>query len=151
MARLLTVSQTPSINAGGTYSANDAIGGTLTFSGFGNQYNNAGRINQVVIVDNAQQNSQLELHLFNQSFTAMADGSAWAPGTADARNYAHVISFGSSDYYNGASNSVGIVDVDIPVVLAPGGTVLYGQLVCRDTPNYSNADDLTVIVQVEEF
>jgi len=140
----LRISQTPTVTAG-AYSANDAVGGLLTFAGAARVSTGSGVIKDVVIIDDNGQDAIMELWLFSQTFTAMGDNAAWAPSEADLRNLVAVISTGDGAWRAAGTPSVNNIEVARAYNLA--GTSLFGQLVTRGTPTFAATDDVTCIIQ----
>jgi len=141
----LRISQTPTVTAG-AYSANDAVGGLLTFANAARVSAGSGIIKDVILIDDAGQDVALELWLFNQTFTNMSDNAAWAPSEADLRNLVAIISSGDGAWRAAGTPSVNNIEVARAYNLT--GTSLFGQLVTRGTPTFAATDDVTVIVQV---
>lgn len=137
------ISQTPTVTAG-AYAANDAVGGLLTFAGAALETGGSGIIKQVLILDDAGQDAELELWLFNATFTAMADNAAWAPSEADLRKLIAIISTEDGAWFAAGTPSAARVEVSQGFNLA--GTSLFGQLVTRGTPTFAATDDVTVII-----
>jgi hypothetical protein len=140
----ITISQTPTITAG-AYSAGDAVGGLLTFAGAARVAGDGGVIKHVLIQDNAGQDVELELWLFNATFTAMADNAPWAPSTADLLNKVAIISTADGDWFAAGTPSVARVECS-QAYHCEGGTSLFGQLVTRGTPTFAATDDVSVSV-----
>ena len=140
-----SISQTPTITAG-AYAANDAVGGLLTFAGAALLEGRGGLIKDMLILDDAGQDAELELWLFNATFTAMADNDAWAPSEADLRKLVGIISTAGGAYFAAGTPSAARVEASQRYDLA--GTSLFGQLVTRGTPTYVAIDDVTVIIGV---
>lgn len=143
------IHETPVITAG-AYSALDAVGGKLEFEDACSQYANHGRIRQAHISDKGKQNALLYLVLFDRDFTETADNDAFAISDADLLHVVAVIEFAVDSYASFNANSfctMGFlgVDVNLPFVLAEGGTSLFGQLFVKTSePTYTATDDLTV-------
>jgi len=135
----ITIVQTPTVTAG-AYSANDAVGGLLTFAGAGP----GGVIKDVVFVDDAGQDTTLELWLFSATFTAIADNAAWAPAEASLHNLVAIISTTNGAWCAAGTPSANVVEVSQRYD-CPGGS-LYGQLVTRGTPTFAATDDVTVAI-----
>ena len=137
-----TISQTPTITAG-AYGANDAVGGLLTFADAARLEQGGGVVFSLVIVDDAQQDAALELWLFDQPFTPVADNAPWDPIEAELESLVGVVTTADGAWYDSA-------DEGIAVVKCAGlrydllHTTLYGQLVTRGTPTYAATDDITV-------
>ena len=136
-----TITQTPTISAG-AYVANDNVGGLLTFANAARLAGGGGVIKDVAIIDDAGQDAELELWLFNQVFTPGADNAAWAPVEAELHNIVNVISTTEGTYFLGGTPSV--CSIEIAKRFDCLGTDLFGRLVTRGTPTYVATDDLTV-------
>ena len=142
-----TISQTPTVTAG-AYVANDAVGGLLTFANAARETGGGGGIKTVGIIDDAGQDAELELWLFNQTFTAMADNAAWAPSEADLENLVGVISTEDSSQGWLDAGTPSAITIDVATRYDLTGTSLFGQLVTRGTPTFAATDDVTVKVGV---
>ena len=137
----ITISQTPTVTAG-AYAAGDAVGGLLTFANAGRASTLGGVIKDLLILDDAGQDVELELWLFNATFTAMADNAAWAPSEADLRKLVGIISTADGAWFAAGTPSVARVEASQRYDLV--GTSLFGQLVTRGTPTFAATDDVTV-------
>ena len=143
----ITIAQTPTVTAG-AYSANDAVGGLLTFASAARATGGGGVIKNVVIIDDAGQDAVTELWLFDVTFTAMVDNAAWAPSQADLRNLVAVIS--TNDSANGwaAAGTPSVCSIECSYRFDAIGTSLFGQLVTRGTPTEAATDDITVQIGI---
>lgn len=139
----ITISQTPAVTAG-AYTANEAVGGLLTFANAGRASALGGVIKDILILDDAGQDVELELWLFNATFTAMVDNAAWAPSEADLRKLVGIISTADGAWFAAGTPSVARVEASQRYDLV--GTSLFGQLVTRGTPTFAAVDDVTVIM-----
>ena len=139
----ITISQTPTVTAG-AYSANDAVGGLLTFANAARVSGGGGVIKNIILIDDAGTDVALELWLFRETFTAMADNAAWAPSEADLRKLVGIVY--SSNGAWAAAGTPSVNDIEVSKRYDLTGTSLFGQLVNRGTPTFSNTDDVTVIV-----
>jgi len=139
----ISIAQIPTVTAG-AYAADDNVGGLLTFANAARVSGGGGVIKTVTIVDDAEQDSQLELWLFNQTFTQGADNAAWTAVEADLENVVAIISTTGGEYFSGNGNSVCTIECSLRFDL--DATSLFGRLVTRDTPTYAATDDVTVIV-----
>ena len=140
----VTISQTPTVTAAGIYAANEAVGGLLTFANAARTNGGGGVIKDVIILDDAGQDSTMELWLFRETFTAMADNAAWAPSEADLRKLVAIITTGDGAWFAAGTPSAARIEVSQRYDLI--GTSLFGQLVTRGTPTFVAVDDVTVIV-----
>ena len=136
----------PVITAG-AYSANDVVGGLLTFqlapeapagvnpaSGF---------VVVVTISDDDNEKAALELHLFREAPTAIADNAAFAPTFADLKKRIGSVAIAAGDYVTINSNAQAVKSGIEMEFYAPNG-VLYGYLVATGTPTYSATSDLAI-------
>ena len=138
---------TPTITAG-AYSANDAVGGLITFANVATtDSRGSGVIQSITIIDDAAQNAELELHLFDRTFTATGNNDAFAPSDDDLENYLGYILVTPADYRSFASNSAAHVS-NIGLAYDLDDRSLFCQLVTRGTPTYAATDDLTVKIAI---
>ena len=140
-----TISQTPTVTAG-AYAANDAVGGLLTFANAVRNSGGGGIVKSMIILDDAGQDAALELWLFSETFTAIADNAAFDISQADLRNLVAIIATADGAYFASGTESAARVEASQRYDLA--GTSLFGQLVTRGTPTYAATDDVTVILEV---
>jgi len=140
-----SIALTPTVTAG-AYSAGDAVGGLLTFANAARVSGYGGVIKNVLIVDDAGQDAELELWLFDRTFTAIADNGAWAPSEADLENLIVVVSTEDSGQGWLAAGTPSACDIEVARAYKLTGTSLFGQLVTRGTPTFAATDDVTVTV-----
>ena len=138
-----TIAQTPTVTAG-AYAANDAVGGLLTFANAVRNSGGGGVVKDMIILDDAGQDAALELWLFSETFTAIADNAAFDISQADLRNLVAIVSTADGAYYASGTESAARVEASQRYDLA--GTSLFGQLVTRGTPTYTATDDISVIL-----
>ena len=144
ITRTKTVPATPTITAG-AYSANDAVGGLITFSSAAYATFGGGIIQTITIIDDAKQDAESELHLFNQTFTPTADNAAFNPSDDDMENWVGSLSVNPADYTDFVNNSgASVSNIGLAFNLVTTGQDLFGQLVTRGTPTYTATDDLTI-------
>ena len=139
----ITISRTPTVTAG-AYVANDAVGGLLTFTNAVRSSGGGGVVKDVIILDDAGQDVEMELWLFNATFTAMADNAPWAPSEADLRKLVAVATTGNGAWFAAGTPSAAVIEVSQRYDLT--GTSMFGQLVTRGIPTFAATDDVTVIV-----
>lgn len=137
----ITISQTPTVTAG-VYAAGDAVGGLLTFANAARVSGYGGVVKDLIVLDDAGQDAVMELWLFRETFTAMADNAPWALSEADLRKLVAVISTGT--WLAAGTPSVAVVEANQRYDCV--GTSLFGQLVTRGTPTFAATDDVTVIL-----
>ena len=114
----------------------------MTFANAARIAGGGGVIKDMLIVDDAGQDAELELWLFDRTFTAIADNAAWAPSEADLENLITVITTADIDYL--AAGTPSAIPVEVAKRYDCVGVDLFGQLVTRGTPTYVATDDLTV-------
>lgn len=139
----ITISRTPTVTAG-LYGANDAVGGLLTFASAARATGYGGIVTDLLILDDAGQDAEMELWLFRETFTAMADNAPWAPSEVDLRKLVAIISTSSGAWYAAGTPSAARVECNQRYDCV--GTSLFGQLVTRGTPTFVATDDVTVII-----
>lgn len=141
----ITISQTPTVTAG-AYSAGDAVGGLLTFANAARFTGAGGILTDVLIVDDAGQDVEMELWLFKETFTAISDNDAWAPSEADLENLVAVVNTADDTWR--AAGTPSIVHHECTIRYDLTGTSLFGQLVTRGTPTFAATDDVTVKIKL---
>ena len=142
----ITVVQQPTITAG-VYVAGDAVGGLLTFANAARVNGGTGRIESVIVVDDAMQNAAFDLVLFDQIFANTADNAPFDPTDADLENCIGTIPVEVVDYASFVDNSVATVR-DEPLAFTAAATSLFGQLKTRSAPTYVATSDLTIKIVV---
>ena len=134
--------QTPTVTAG-AYVAGDNVGGLLTFANAARKTGGGGVIKDFVLIDDASQSVELELWLFNQTFTAGADNAVWTPVEAELENLITVISSLEGAWYAAGATAT-VMAAEVSRRYDVTGTSLFGRLVTRGAPVYVATDDLSV-------
>ena len=88
--RRTNVSVTPVITAGG-YTTGDALGGLMEFKEAVARAGGSGSIKNIIISDAAGQSANIDVIIFNQSFTATADNAAINISAADVKNIVGIL------------------------------------------------------------
>ena len=140
-----TIQVSPTVTAG-IYAANDVVGEQMTFANAALVAGGGGVIKSCQIIDDAGQDVVLELWLFNQAFTVIADNAPWAPSQADLRNLVCVISSNDGTWY--AAGTPSVCDIEVSERYDAAATSLFGQLVTRGTPTFNAVDDVSVQIGV---
>lgn len=143
----VTVSATPTVTAG-AYSAEDAVGGEMTFAAAVRATGGHGKLNTVILKDKAFVKNVLELWLFSATITEAADNAAFDISDADLANCVGVVPIAAANYYIGNDNQVAIVQLT-NFQFTCAATSLFGQLKCTGTPTYASTSDLTVTLEIE--
>lgn len=137
--------QEPVITAG-AYLADENVGGMLEFEDFARTSGRGGVLSKMIIIDDASQSGQLELWLFDRTFTAGADNAAWTADEDDLENLVDVIPTTDGQWYAaGATGTVCVVELARKYL--PNASSLFGRLVTRTADTYAAVDDLTVILE----
>lgn len=145
---------TPVLTVHATYATGDHVGTSATALAFTNAVRTAGGSGTIIgatLIDFATQSVSAELWLFSQSVTVPDDSAAWTITDAHSLFCIGVIPF--STYYASAANSIStgtIPNGNLPFVLPPGSTTLYGALVTRGSPAYASGD-LTIRLLITEI
>ena len=137
---------TPTVTASSAYSANDVVGGMLTFGGLRN-----GTLQAITICDNAAQAVDYLLVLFESQPNVIDDADTFDIQDADLHKIIYQDSLTSSSNRQAfTDNSYHyLYGLSVPIWSA-GGTV-YGFLITPDTPTYAATSDITVTLQVKDF
>lgn len=138
-----TIWQTPTVTVG-AYLANDCVGGMLTFASAARNAGGGGVLKDVIILDDAGQDAELELWLFNASFTSPGDNAPWAPSQADLRKLVAIASTADGAWRAAGTPSAIVIEVSQRYDLV--GTSMFGQLVTRGTPTFLATDDVSTAV-----
>jgi hypothetical protein len=133
------------------YTANDVVGGLITFD-----VSNAagsGIVRWARLVDDDNEKAELTLYLFDTSPTAILDDAAFAPVVADLKNYIGKILFEAADYETINSNAVAMIGHGVSTDLLnidfkTDTGKIYGYLVATATPTYTAVTDLHVSLGV---
>jgi len=121
-------------------------GGLLTFEGASRIGGVGGVIKNMMIIDDAGQDAEMELWLFSATFTAMADNAAWSPSEADLRNLLAIVTTSDGAWF--AAGTPSVARVEVSQRYDPNDMSIFGQLVTRGTPTFVATDDVTVIIGV---
>lgn len=142
--KIVKLQATPTVTAG-AYSANDAVGGKLTFTDAARASGGSIVIEAAIIGDKSSALSSVELWLFDADFTAVADNAAFDPDDADLGALFAIIPF--SIWYAAADNGASVRS-GLGITAKLAGTSLYGQLVTRTGPTLVSTSDVYVTLHV---
>ena len=142
------VTATPTVSTSPAYSANDQVGGIMTFSGCARANGLSGVIVGGALIDKGKQSADLDLWLFRESPTlAGSDNAAFDLTDANLVTAEPVGYLRFATYKTTSSNGIARCDVgDLPLgfVCASDDTALYGVFVTRGTPTYASTSDLVL-------
>ena len=139
----ITVIVTPTVTAG-LYAAGQCVGGILVFANAARGAGYGGVIKDLIVVDDAGQDAQMELWLFDQTFTSPGDTVAWAATEADLHNLVAIISSSDGSWFDGGTPHALVVEVSQQYTCL--ATSLFGQLVNRGAPTFAAIDDVSCIL-----
>jgi hypothetical protein len=137
-----TLASTPTISAAAIYADGDCLGGEITFANAARVAGDGGVITDFNIIDDDQEDAEIEIWLFDQTFTSDGDNVAWDPSDADLENCLGVLSTADGTYYDSVAQ--GVCTVQVTKRYDCVGTSLFAQLVVRGTPTYTATTDVTV-------
>lgn len=144
----VTRTVTPTVTAG-AYAANDVVGGVLEFELAARRNGLGGLVSGVTIIDDAGQDSEMELWLFNAEPDAIADNAAFAPTEDDLHDFAGSISTADGSWRSAGTPSTCYVDKYVRFNLTTGRS-LWGFLVDRTGGTLIATDDITVKIQIDQ-
>ncbi len=137
----------PTVTAG-IYSANDAVGSTMSFANAARATGGKGIINTLTFTDLTVVANVLRLWLFDAAPTTIADNAAFDVLDAELPTCVGVIPIAAADYFVATDNQcVCLRNVGLQYTVT--GTTLYGQLMCTATPTYASTSDITITLEVE--
>ncbi len=127
---------TPDTNA---YADGDVVGGLLTFE----FESNSGLIITVMVSDDDNEGAALDLFLFSQEPSTIADNAAYAPTFSDIQKLIRKISIASGDY--ATENSIKFAQKDLSKALPYPSRKLWGYLVTNgSTPTFAASKTVQV-------
>lgn len=141
----ITIVVTLTVTAG-VYVANDCVGGELTFANAARVNGGGGALKDVIIIDDAGQDAEMELWLFSASITSPGDNSPWAPPEAELHTLVCIASTSDGAWFAAGTPSAARIEVSQRYDCA--ATSLFGQLVTRGTPTFAATDDVSVVIGI---
>jgi len=139
----VTIVVHPAVTAG-IYAADDCVGGAMEFTNASRLAGGGGVIKNLLVVDDAGQDAQMELWLFDQTFTSPGDNAPWVATEADLHNLVAIITSTDGSWFDGGTPHALAVEVSQQYTCA--ATSLFGQLVTRGTPTFAAIDDVSVVI-----
>lgn len=146
LTRTATVQVQPIITASSAYTANNCVGGKLTFSNiFGSQQ--SGVVQNITVTCKTAQTSGYKLYLFsdNPSNTTITDKATPTLSVLDVPKLVDVITLGTAD--STLTPTINVTD-NIGRAVVSTTTNLYGILLTTSTPTYVASTDLFVSLTV---
>lgn len=135
------------------YSDADVVGGALSCDV--KQFAGGGRIHSLLLVDDAAQSEPFYLYVFRDTPSTIADDAAFAPTEADGLVYLGRILIEAADYVTWGSEKIAPVtgkDADTSDYIyfdsLPDGKLYFYLVANSSTPDYADANDLTLYITV---
>ena len=122
------------------YAVDDAIGGIIEFANAALATGGGGVILDMVIDDVDGLEPELELWLFDRTFTAMVDNAPWLPSDADRLNCIGTISTSGGSWK--AAGDPKNITIEATLRFDALGTSLFGQMVTRTAITPTAVDHL---------
>lgn len=142
-----TLSAAPTVTAG-PYSANDVVGGLLTFANAVRASGGHGKIHTIILTDLGVTANVLNLWLYDTAPAAIADNDAFDIPDAELPTLVGVVQIAAADYLVSTDNQAAM-KLNVGLVFNCAATTLYGYLECVGTPTYASTTDITLTLQVE--
>jgi hypothetical protein len=128
------------------YTAGDAIGAGGTITSAAKVTGGGLIINNIVLVNDAAQNFELDIVFFRDSITAPTDNAAWAPTEADLLKVCGGITVLDSDWRSYGARSIAVLnDIDLVIPSLVATTLSYA-VIAQGAFNFASTTDLTLIV-----
>ena len=141
----ITVTPTITLTA---YEANDAVSGEMTFANAARFAGYGGIIKNVLFIDDAGEDEEFELWLFDTTFTDGTDAATWGATEAELHTLICVISTEESSQGWLSAGTPSVCDVEVSRGYSCTGTSLFAQLVTRGTPDFVATDDFTIRINL---
>ncbi len=133
----------------GAYSAKDAVGGVMTFTGAVRATGGKAIVRSLVLTDLTVTANVLQLWLFDTvPASPIADNGAFDVPDNEFATIVGIIPIAAADYLVATDNQVATVR-SVNLQYTVPATTLYGQLMCTGTPTYASTTDLTLTLEVE--
>lgn len=127
------------------YAAGDAVSTLQTVESAFRTADQAGVIEQIVVIDLDGQDADLDLFLYEPSddVTGGTDNAAYAPSDDELGQCVGILSVVSADYKAAGSSSVATVDSNLNLQMDKSQNLAV-QVVARSAPTYSASDNLQI-------
>lgn len=128
------------------YTAGDAIGASGSVSSAAKATGGGLVINNLVFVNDAAQNFELDVVFFRDSITVTTDNTAWAPSEADLLKVCGGATVLSTDWRSYGARSLAVlndINIVIPSLVA---TTLYYAVVAQGAFDFASTSDLTMVL-----
>lgn len=146
----VTVTPTITLNA---YTANDVVGGLMTFTFTEPTFD--GAIRSVLVTDAANQSEGYTLYIFNELPSTIANDAPFAPVIADLKKIATTVTVAAGDYTSVNSLAWALLggheDAQMEIFVHSNTGKLYMYAEATSTPDYAAVDDLAFKIALEIF
>lgn len=132
----------------GAYSANDVIGGLITFNNAFPSSNREGHITSIDVIDDAGTTTNYEFCPFSAIPAVIADNAAFAPSLTELRTKGPCIQAPSSNRFVAGTRS-STSQASIRSFVRSDTTKLFGYLVDRTGRTGLSVTDITLVVTIE--
>lgn len=141
-----TIVLNPTVTAG-AYAAGDAVGGKMEVANAARESGGGGVVKSVCIIDDAGNDFEGEIWIFNDDIAEVADNAAWSTvAEADLHKLAGVICTNDSEQGWLAAATPSTITIERALRYDCVATSLYVQLVDRTGATFSAVDDVTIIL-----
>src|SRR3972149_1642112 len=126
--------------------AEDCVGGLLTFANAASVYASEGVIKRITVIDADKEKAAGKLYFFNAdpSSAVDTDAASFLPAAADLGKIIAAHAVAAADFVDSTSDSVAVYETDLPFVLAAGGAGLFAVFVCTGEPTHTGATARTL-------
>jgi len=142
-----TLVAAPTVTAG-AYSANDVVGGLLTFANAVRATGGHGMVHTLILTDLAVNAVDLNIWFYDTLPATIADNAAFDIPDAELPTLLGAIAIRSGNYLIATDNQTAMV-LNTGFAYNCTATTLYAYIECVATPTYDSTADLTLTLQVE--
>ena len=142
-----TLVAAPTVTAG-IYSANDVVGGLLTFASAVRDTGGHGRIHTIVLTDLTVTANVLNLWFYDTLPATIADNGAFDIPDAEVPTLVGTVQIAAADYLV-ATDYQAATKLNVGFTYNCVATSLYCYIECVGTPTYASTSDITLTLQVE--
>ena len=138
---------TPTIDdSSAGYSADDALGGLMTFDNLASIDGGGGFITAITVLSkDPTKTPAFDILIFNEIVTGGSDGTALSISDADIEKLAGFITIVSSDYMAAlGANIVGFKEVSIPYKCPTNSRDIFAQMVIRESFTFGATNDVAI-------
>lgn len=138
-----TISVTPVIYAATDYVDSGTVGNLMEFANMVTASGRGGIIQTAIGIDDAGQEPELELWLFDRAITPSVDTNQFSITEGDMENFIGVIKLAAGNWKDGGTPS-GATRAGLGLAFQSNGTSIFGVLKVVGTYNAAAVDDITI-------